>query len=157
MRPLYPVAMAVLLAGCGGTVSETFSNVGERLPTPAPASSSAGEEVSGTIEVVEGAVVDGAGIGIGEALADGGGQATLVNGVLLMDADGVIWLCASLLETSPPDCGEPRLLVENYPTGGAEWDPGGAGVTGLQEADGVRWFPASQLYGVVSPSPRAGS
>jgi hypothetical protein len=151
MRRLFPIAMAVLLAGCGTIVSQTFTNVGESLPTPAPASSSAGEEVSGTIEVVEGAAVEGPGIGIAEALADTGAEATLVNGVLLMDADGVIWLCASLLDTSPPGCGEPRLLVENYPTGGAEWDPSSAGVTGLQEADGVRWFPASQLYGVVRP------
>ena len=59
------------------------------------------------------------------------------------DAEGTIWLCESLSDTSPPACADAQLLVENYPADAAEntFDPDNADVTGLQVEDGVALFP----------------
>jgi hypothetical protein len=102
--------------------------------------------------MILGAAVGGPGISIEQALATAGGEPPLVNGVLLMDEEGVIWLCDAVDEdASPPACEEPRLRVLNYPEGGAEWDLSSADVTGLQEREGVLWLEGSQVYGEVQP------
>jgi len=70
-----------------------------------------------------------------------------VNGILLKDADGRVWLCEALLKASPPQCAEPRLLVLNMaPEDAVFQDPG------VHVADGVHWVDRVQLFGFVRPS-----
>ena len=152
MRRLSLMLLAALLAGCGAIVSQTFTNVDDSLPTPTPATSSPAEETVGTFTVVDaGGPLDGPGISLADAIANADGEPKLVAGVLLMDLDGVIWLCEEITDSSPPACGEPRLRVANYPEGGAEWNIEDAEITGLQEQDGVLWFEGSRIYGEVQP------
>jgi hypothetical protein len=144
--------LAALLAGCGTIVSQTFTEVGDSLPTPTPADSPSAEDAAGTFTVVDlGGPLDGPGITLAEAIANTDGEPKLVAGVLLMDRDGVIWLCEEITDSSPPACGEPRLRVENYPEGGAEWNLEDAEITGLQEDGGVLWFEGNRIYGEVQP------
>ena len=97
MRRLSLLLLAALLAGCGGIVSQTFTNVGDSLPTPTPATSSSAEETVGTFTVVDaGGPLDGPGISLAEAIANTDGEPKLVAGVLLMDLDGKIWLCEEI-------------------------------------------------------------
>lgn len=152
MRRLSLTLLAALLAGCGTIVSQTFTEVGDSLPTPTPEDSPSAESATGTFTVVDaGGPLDGPGISLADAIANADGEPKLVAGVLLMDLDGVIWLCEEITDSSPPDCGEPRLRVANYPEGGAEWNLEDAEITGLQEEDGVLWFEGHRLYGEVQP------
>jgi hypothetical protein len=154
--------MAVALTACGATVSETFSSVGESLDSPSPATSSPSSpetaspseaaEADGTLTIVDlGGPIDGPGVSVADAVANVTGDPNIVNGILLKDLDGVIWLCDELADTSPPSCGEPRLRVLEYPEGGAEWDLETGELVGLQEEDGVLWIEDTQNYGVVEP------
>src|SRR5687767_14406545 len=150
MRRLSLMLLAAVLSGCGTIVSQTFTNVGDSLPTPAPAESPSGEETAGTFTVVDaGGPLDGPGISLAEAIANADGEPKLVAGILLMDLDGAIWLCEELTDPSPPACGEPRLRVVNYPEGGAEWNLEDADITGLQEDGGALWFEGNRIYGEV--------
>jgi len=150
MRRLSLMLLAALLAGCGAIVSQTFTNVGDSLPTPTPADSPSAGTTAGTFTVVDlGGPLDGPGISLAEAIANTDGEPKLVAGVLLMDLDGVIWLCEEITDSSPPACGEPRLRVVNYPEGGAEWNVEDAEITGLQEEGGVLWFEGNRIYGEV--------
>ena len=152
MRRLSLMLLAALLAGCSATVSQTFTDVGDSLPTTTPAERPSADDAVGTFTVVDaGGPLDGPGISLAEAIANTDGEPKLVAGVLLMDLDGVIWLCEELTDTSPPACGEPRLRVVNYPEGGAEWNLEDAEITGLQEEDGVLWFEGNRIYGEVQP------
>jgi hypothetical protein len=158
-RPFALLIAAAALAGCGPTVTETFSDVGTALPVPTDASSpSASRSASGavadeaTIVLEGGAVADGPGESIADAIARASTDPTLVNGALLRDTDGTIWLCSSVDEdASPPECEEPRLVVANFPEGTADFDMESAELTGAQEADGVIWLEGHQLFGVVQP------
>jgi hypothetical protein len=98
-----------------------------------------------------GGPIDGPAVSLSEALENNSGNEQIIGGILLMDLDGVIWLCEELADTSPPTCGEPRLRVLNYPEGGAEWDPELGEAVGLQEEDGVLWLPDTRNYGVIEP------
>jgi hypothetical protein len=153
MKRLLPWILVVALAGCGGTVtSTTFGEVGDTIDTPAPTDAPSAAPDEATLVVIEGSVVDGPGTPIAEAVASAGdGTPKLVNGSLMMDTDGSIWLCDHVEVYNPPQCIWPRLRVENYPEGGAEWDLSSADVTGLLEQDGVLWFESSQLYGEIVP------
>lgn len=152
MRRLAPLLLALALTACGTTVSTTFGEVGEELPVGSAPASAGAPASDGTLVLIGGGAVDGPGLPIADALANAGrGEPQLVSGVLLMDTDGVIWLCETLEPTSPPSCGSPRLRVENYPEGTADWDLGSADITGLQEEDGVMWFENSKLFGEVQP------
>jgi hypothetical protein len=147
--------MALALAACGATVSETFDEVGDSLASPSAeaspaASPSAAAEEAGTLTMVDlGGAIDGPAVSLSEALENTSGNPQIVGGILLMDLDGVIWLCEELADTSPPSCGEPRLRVLNYPEGGAEWDPELGEAVGLQEEDGVLWLEDTRNYGIV--------
>ena len=153
MRRLSLTLLAALLAGCGAIISQTFTEVGDTLPTPTPGDSRPAEDAAGTFTVVNaGGPLDGPGISLADAIANADGEPKLVAGVLLMDLDGVVWLCEEITDSSPPDCGEPRLRVANYPEGGAEWNLEDAEITGLQEEGGVLWFEGHRLYGEVQPS-----
>jgi hypothetical protein len=145
--------LALALAACGTTVSETFSEVGDSVDSPSTAASpSAAAEDAGTLTIVDlGGPIDGPAVSLSEALENNSGNEQIIGGILLMDLDGVIWLCEELADTSPPSCGEPRLRVLNYPEGGAEWDPELGEAVGLQEEDGVLWIPDTRNYGVIEP------
>jgi hypothetical protein len=113
-------------------------------PAPTPATSPA------TLTIQQGVQADGPGGSISEALAYTGNHPQLVNGTLLKDANGRIWLCEAVVNSSPPQCGEPRLLVTNWVP--APDDGTFVSSDGLHVADGVRWVEHVQLFGFVRPS-----
>lgn len=143
--------LALAVTACGTIVSETFSNVGESLDDPSSASASASAEAEATLTLETGVIADGPGISVADAIASATGEPSLVNGIVLMDLDGVIWLCESLAESSPPTCGQPRLRVLNYPERTADWDISTGDLIGLQEDGGVLWREGAQLFGTVQP------
>lgn len=111
-------------------------------PAPTPAASPA------TLTIEQGVEADGPGGSISDALAYRGSYSQLVNGTLLRDADGRVWLCEALSKSSPPQCAEPRLLVLNM----APEDAFFAQDQGVHVVDGVRWVDRVQLFGFVRPS-----
>ena len=68
-------------------------------------------------------------VSVEEALSSGRGEPLVVEGTLIV-ADGQARLCSAILESFPPQCGEPSLLVKRL-------DP--ATVPGLESAGGVSW------------------
>jgi len=145
------VLIAVLaLAACQPSASESLSP-SEGAPSAAPSASEAAS-ATGTITLPdEGAAVDGPGLSIPEALETAGEEPQLVNGILLQDTEGTIWLCESISDSSPRACADAYLRVENYPDDAAAetFDPENSDVTGSQEEDGVVWLEDQQLYGTV--------
>ncbi len=145
--------LALVLAACSGNVGSTPDPVDESS-SPSPTASPSPSEPSapdsdGTFAMVDGVAVGGPGIGLAEAIASGTADPTLVNGVLLMDLDGAIWLCDSLTDDSTPECAGASVRVLNYPEATGDWDIANADVTGLRESGGVLYFESAQLYGVV--------
>jgi len=100
-----------------------------------------------TLTLVNGVETDGPGTSVSDALAHVGVEPQLVNGTVLREADGAVWLCEALLMSSPPQCAEPRLRVGNW----LPEDQTFANGEGLHEANGVRWVERVQLFGVVHP------
>ena len=159
LRRTVPIAllatMAIALAACGTTVTQTPTDAGDSVDSPseeasAAASPSATAEEFGTLTIVDlGGPIDGPAVSLSEALENDSGNEQIIGGILLKDLDGVIWLCEEIADTSPPSCGEPRLRVLNYPEGGAEWDPELGEAVGLQEEDGVFWIPDTRNYGFI--------
>ena len=161
---LVPV-LAVVLTACGTAtanpdpVDEPASPtpVASPAPTVAPEPTDSPEPTAtpatsdGTVTIVSGATVSGPGGSIADALAAALDQPYLVNGVLLKDLDGTIWLCDSLTDTTPVACDGLVLEVLEYPTGGAEWDLENAELTGLKESGGALYFEFNQLFGIVKP------
>jgi len=90
---------------------------------------------------------DGPGERVRDAIANAGVEPRLVNGILLRQVDGTVWLCEALRDVSPPDCAAPRLLVQNWLSGDQAFATG----QGAHEASGVRWVEKVQLFGVVRP------
>ena len=162
-RLLIAPLLAVVLAACGTATANPDSSEEPAAPSPtvSPAPTVAPEPTDspeptappatgdGTITIVGGGSVGGPGGSIGDALDADLDQPMLVNGVLLKDLDGKIWLCDSLTDTTPVACDGLVLEVLEYPTGGAEWDLEHADDTGLQESEGVLYFEFNQLFGVV--------
>lgn len=161
------IVVLVILAACGTntaaspTPEPSTSDAPSAAPSEAPsvAPSQAPSEApseepmgSGTLTMVDGVSVGGPGIPVTEALTSGSSEPLLVNGVLLMDPQGTIWLCPAFAGGGIPSCGEPMLRVIGYPENTGDWDIENADVTGLQEAEGVRWFDNAVLYGVVDPA-----
>lgn len=121
-------------------------------PTETPAESPGGEPVpSGTLTFTEGAVVDGPGTPLAEALKGDLSQPILVRGTLFLDADGKLYFAESVTDASVPTFSDLRLSVANYPTDGPTWDMADADITGLQEVNGVRFFEDTKLYGTITP------
>lgn len=82
----------------------------------------------------------GPGLSIEEALASDLEGALLVNGFLHASRDEVR-LCAAVLESYPPQCGQPSLLVEGLDL---------AGQAGLEREGDVAWVEGTtQLLGTV--------
>lgn len=154
-------AVTVLLAACttAATPSGTPAPSDTPLPSVAPSQepSAAPSEVpgepvpSGTLTVADGAVVDGPGIPLAEALAGDLSQPLLVRGTLFLDANGDVFFAATLDDAAVPTFGEPILSVENYPTDGPTWDIADAEITGLQEASGILFYADTKLYGTITP------
>jgi hypothetical protein len=150
--------LVVVLAACATATAPTPepsapqpSSPSEPSTTPSPSAETpeASPEIVGTITMVDGVVVGGPGGSIADALASGITDPMLVNGVLFMDADGTIYLASTLTDPAAPSFGGPMLEVVGYPENTADWDMANADVTGLQEANGIRFFETAQLYGVV--------
>jgi len=146
----------ILLAAC--TTAASPSNT--PAPSDAPARSVAASQEpstpgapvpSGTLTVADGAVVDGPGVPIADALAGDLSQPMLVRGTLFLDANGDVFFAATLDDATVPTFGEPILRVENYPTDGPTWDIADAGITGLQEANGILFYADTKLYGTITP------
>jgi hypothetical protein len=135
-RRLAALLPFILVAACTSAPNDTpTSDDGSRSPA-----ASAGASGDGILVIQDGAVADGPGISVQEALDYTGGAEVLVNGSLVIDPDGVVLLCDALAESFPPQCGGARLEVRGL-------DP--AGQPDLQEANGVRWLDRIQLFGTV--------
>ena len=152
------VLLLVVLAACGGTVSETFAGVGDEhvghesgAPLPSGGHPSTPPGADGSIELVNEFTAGGSGVSIQQAIAVSGMRPVLVNGVLLRDAGGTIWFCPGLTDTSPPDCAAPKLLVLDFPTEPDLFDPAVAETVGATTRDGITWLEGHQLFGIVHP------
>lgn len=82
----------------------------------------------------------GPGISVADAIAFAGDEILLVNGSLFIGRDGVMRLCEALMESWPPQCGGPSLVVEGLDEKAVPW----------QEAEGVRWTDSTQVLGRVA-------
>jgi hypothetical protein len=160
MRRLLFLTIIVVLAACNGAANESASQTGEILPSvdlsPTQVVPTDGGPASATLTLVMNGVADGPGESVSSAIASAGEEPQLVNGILLKDTEGTVWLCDALLESSPPQCAQPRLRVENYPEDHVVID-GQDFYSAFardqpeppQEAYGVRWAVGQQLFGVV--------
>jgi hypothetical protein len=158
--------VAVLLVACGAAGDPDPSTAPSETPTPTlepsvppseapaetPDETPGGAPVpSGTFTFTEGAVVDGPGIPLAEALEGDLSQPILVRGTLYRDADGNVWFAESVTDASVPTFSDLRLAVANYPTDGPTWDMADAEIKGLQEVNGIRFFEDTKLYGTITP------
>lgn len=141
---------------CGGgapnpTPSPTPSALPSQTPSALPSQTRLAPSPSGqamaTLTLMNGVEADGPGTSVSDALAHVGVEPQLVNGIVLREADGAVWLCEVLLESSPPQCAEPRLRVGNW----LPEDRTFANGEGVHEANGVRWVEQVQLFGLVRP------
>ena len=149
---LLPIAFAALFvaaaAACGGGApSEAPTLIPNAASSPNPSSPTVGGETIPTLTLGNFGEADGPGESVRDAIANAGVEPRLVNGILLRQVDGKVWLCEALLNVSPPDCAAPRLLVQNW----LQADQTFATGPGVHEANGVRWLEKVQLFGVVRP------
>lgn len=105
MRPLLPLLAALALTACGSGSSSNTQN------TPPPAAAT------------------GPGITIEQALAANTTEPLLVRGSLVAEGDA-IRLCSAILESHPPQCGKPSLVVRGLDL---------KSLDGLTTADDVTW------------------
>lgn len=156
---LAATAMVILLAACSPAAASPTPSVEPSTPpaTPAqtpvpsvaPESPDASPEPIGILTVQDGAVVDGPGIPLADALDGNLAEPILVVGTMVLDADGQLFFTDSVTDAAAPTFGDIRLSVDNYPTDGPTWDLADAGITGLQEANGVRFFPDAKFYALI--------
>ena len=162
-------AVAILLVACGTAASPSGSadpspsspaapsDAPSEAPPSAPPSEEptetpAGEPVpSGTLTFAEGAVVDGPGVPLAEAVEGDLSQPLLVRGTVFLDEDGNVWMADSITDASVPTFSDIRVRVANYPTDGPTWDMANAEDTQLQEVNGIRFFEDTKLYGTITP------
>ncbi|HEX7172230.1 MAG TPA: hypothetical protein VF365_06440 [Candidatus Limnocylindria bacterium] len=154
------IAAAVLLVACGTSATPSASAdpspsapaTPSEAPSDEPTETPDGAPVpSGTLTAVDGAVVDGPGIPLAEALEGDLSQPLLVRGTLFLDEDGTVWMADSITDASVPIFGDIRVRVANYPTDGPTWDMADAEITGLQEVNGIRFYEDTKLYGTITP------
>ena len=128
MRSTAPTLVALLLlAACAaqGVDSTPTAPVGDGF----------------TLVIVDGEPGDEPGISVAQALGHGPtDDIVAVTGALFIDADGTVRLCDAIAESFPPQCGGERIIVEGLDL---------ANVTGLEEANGVRWAEGVTLLGSV--------
>jgi hypothetical protein len=137
VRFLLITLIAAATAACGAGAPSVAPSAPVVAPTPS------GDAVA-TITLDNNVQADGPGGSVSFSIANAGVGLALVNGIVLKEADGTVWLCEVVLESSPPHCAEPKLLVEN-------WLPKDLAGEGVHEADGVRWQEHMQLAGDVRP------
>ena len=130
-RIIGPALVLLLLVACASTGD---------APTTDSGSVAGGPTADGILNIAAGAA-GGPGIGIEEAIGNGGGEPLLVNGALVIDPNSRVLLCEALAESFPPQCGGLRLEVRGL-------DP--AGIPDMEEANGVRWAEQVQLLGAVT-------
>ena len=149
VRFLLITLIAAASAACGAGAPSVAPSVAPSAPSVAlgvalgVAPTPSGDAVA-TITLDNNVQADGPGGSVSFSIANAGVGLALVNGIVLKEADGTVWLCEVVLESSPPHCAEPKLLVEN-------WLPKDLAGEGVHEADGVRWQEHMQLFGDVRP------
>jgi hypothetical protein len=141
--PIASAVLAVILVGCATAVGSPEASARAPLRSDSEAPAVPGD-ADGTMEIIGGSA-GGPGITIDEAIAQGGGEALLVNGALLIDPAGTVRLCSLMAESFPPQCGGTRLQVMGLDIGS---------LPNLQEANGVRWADQIQLFGTVTQAQR---
>ena len=148
LRIVFITLIAAATAGCGGGApSPTPSALPRASPSQTRIAPSPSGQAVATLTLMNGVEADGPGTSVSDALAHVGVEPQLVNGTVLREADGAVWLCEVLLDSSPPQCAEPRVRVGNW----LPEDQTFANGEGLHEANGVRWVEKVQLFGVVRP------
>ena len=157
-RPILAIStLVILLAACSPAAAdstptpsgEPSTPIQTPVPSVAPESPDASPEPIGVLTVQDGAVVDGPGTPLADALDGNLAEPILVVGTMVLDADGQLFFTDSVTDAAAPTFGDIRLAVENYPTGSPTWDLADAELTGLQEANGVRFFPDSKFYALI--------
>jgi hypothetical protein len=148
MRVAFIALIAAAAAACGGGApSQAATAIPNAAPNPNPSSPTGSGETMATLTLGNFGEADGPGERVRDAIANAGVEPRLVNGILLRQVDGKVWLCEALRDVSPPDCAAPRLLVQNWLSGDQAFATG----QGALEASGVRWVEKVQLFGVVRP------
>ncbi len=116
------VVVLVLLAACGNGAG-----------TPPTADTSDG--------AAAGAAAPGGGITVEEALAGDHDGPVLVVGSYVHRRGEPPRLCSALLESFPPQCGEPALVVNGLEE---------SAITGIEQQDGTIWAVKVQVLGRVA-------
>jgi hypothetical protein len=143
LRFVFITLIAAATAACAASAAGTVP-----IPTPTAvrsASPPSGVSSAATLTLGDFGDADGPGISVSDAIAYVGGEPLLVNGILLRTADGTVWLCEVLQNSSPPQCSEPGLHVVHWPPEDQTFVNG----DGLHVAGDVRWVDHVQLFGVV--------
>jgi hypothetical protein len=162
MHGLLRLAVAVVMTGCGVTVSsptDSSSPSTSQAAAEPPASSDLTASPQSDVEpdgmfVFVPAAIDCPGgcptSSVVEALAEPGvaGTPLLVEGAVLIDPDGSAWFCEGLTDDSPPLCNGARLLFDNVELYGPSLE-----ANGVQELDGVQWLDDVTIPGEVTPGP----
>ena len=118
-------AAGLVLAACGGA-----STGGSATQTPATG-----------VTPSSGAPIPGGGLSIEEALASTIEGPLMVKGYLVAPEGEPVRLCTALLESYPPQCGAPSLVVEGLEL---------ASVEGLQRTEDPELAPVTWSDGIVS-------
>lgn len=92
-------------------------------------SSDPGYSSGGENSAISGTPIDGGGLTVGEAIAYSGAQVVAVRGFLIAD-DNEARLCELVMESFPPQCGEPSVRITNPEAFPSET---------VQSAQGIRW------------------
>ena len=161
------LGLAIIMAGCDATASETptpsspalgseraaaASETGSRTAPASPTPADSGPQVApGGVFVFTPGIMDCPGspdgcpsYTVAEAIAEPGqpGIPIIVDGYVLIEPDGSGWYCQTLTDSSPPQCAGERLAFDGLDL---------MGEAGLEELDGVRWSEQVQLLGEVTP------
>ena len=125
-RPIFLAWLCLALSACATAIPSDVASTPPGVPT---------------LHVSSDAAVDGQGISVADALRADDGP-VLVNGMLLIEADGTAWLCSALAESFPPQCGGDRLQLVDLDEATA--------LPQLTSGNGVRWSAGElQLFGTV--------
>ena len=148
------VSLSLILAGCGsadvGTASPSpVTPAGSELSgSPLPSETGVADDPSGTLTIFPNTQADGPGQSVRSSIARAPVQMALVNGWLLIDADGTMWLCEALITSDPPRCDGARLRVEGYT---AEELDHIRQLGDIRESGGIHWLPQrTQRFGNVT-------
>lgn len=125
--PVVALAAAVVLAVAGCAEAP-----GDDAAAPSPTSPSGG--------AAQGAPAPDGGLTVGQALSSGLDGPLTVRGFLIDDG-GQVRLCDLVLESYPPQCGDPSVAVQGVDV---------AALDGVQQAGEVRWVDQVSLTGELA-------